>query len=322
MSSNPDVFVILAAYNSADTLQESIDSVLAQSYSALHLVVVDDGSTDNTSQIMDDVLASDPRVHLIKKANSGAGDSRNKAIEYALNQGAEYIAFCDADDVWVETKLELQMQLMLSQKNVDVVVTDMVHYKPDQSPKIEASFQITHLANVFETLCTRNFTFQPVTALVRAKLFKEFSPYTRHKSGQDFYPYFRLAFEGCQFYKIELPLYRERQLTGSLQRSEHSAYLSGQARVDTIDRIQSEFIHSPLLTTEKQKLLNIARDRYCSWMLAGARKSMPYRQQLSLVLRNLRYFDSAQLGLRELLKCLFYPFVFKIISVCSPSHAK
>lgn len=104
------VSVIMAAYNSSAHIAESIESVLAQTYTELELLITDDCSTDETVEIVKSYAARDGRVHLFQlKENLGAGVARNKSIHEARGR---YIAFCDSDDTWLPEKLEKQMEFI------------------------------------------------------------------------------------------------------------------------------------------------------------------------------------------------------------------
>ncbi|MBQ6350767.1 MAG: glycosyltransferase family 2 protein [Methanobrevibacter sp.] len=100
------ISVIMPTYNRARTLKRAIDSVLAQTYSDIELIVVDDCSTDNTKDIIDKY--SDERLRYVRlKKNSGACVARNVGIEKAKG---EYIAFQDSDDYWEKEKIEQQIR--------------------------------------------------------------------------------------------------------------------------------------------------------------------------------------------------------------------
>lgn len=108
----PLVSVIMPAYNTADFIAQSINSVLAQRFTNWELIVVDDCSTDNTVQVVQQF--NDARVRLVQNQhNLGGAGSRNKAIEVARGR---YLAFLDADDLWADTKLEQQLAFMQQHK--------------------------------------------------------------------------------------------------------------------------------------------------------------------------------------------------------------
>jgi glycosyltransferase involved in cell wall biosynthesis len=103
----PLVSVIIPSYNAARFLPDALESVLAQTYPHYEIIVVDDGSTDNTAQVVQPYLL---RIRYLKQDNRGIGAARNAAI--AMSRG-DFIALLDADDLWLPHKLALQVSLML-----------------------------------------------------------------------------------------------------------------------------------------------------------------------------------------------------------------
>ena len=103
------VSVITASFNSAATIQNCVRSVQEQSCSPLEHIVVDDGSNDQTSELLTDLARENTNLTVIRQPNRGAGVARNVGIEAA---NGRYIAFLDSDDVWLEHKLEHQVSFM------------------------------------------------------------------------------------------------------------------------------------------------------------------------------------------------------------------
>ena len=115
---NSRVSIILSAYNSQDKLQETIESVLAQTFSDFEFIIINDGSIGLTSKILADFAKKDKRIILIEnKKNIGLTKSLNKGIDIA---GGEYIARIDTRDLWDKTKLEKQVDFL--DKNKDYVI--------------------------------------------------------------------------------------------------------------------------------------------------------------------------------------------------------
>lgn len=107
---NQKVSIITPLYNSEEYIAETIDSVLAQSYTNFEMIIIDDHSQDNSVNIVKSY--TDLRIQLIcMKENKGAGIARNKGIEAAKGR---YIAFLDSDDLWLPHKLEKQTTFMRS----------------------------------------------------------------------------------------------------------------------------------------------------------------------------------------------------------------
>ncbi|MSR60737.1 MAG: glycosyltransferase [Planctomycetaceae bacterium] len=105
----PRVTVIIPTYNRSRFVCEAIDSVLAQNYANLELLVIDDGSTDNTAQV---VSAYGPAVRYLRQANAGAAAARNRGIELATGT---LVAFLDSDDLFLDGKLARQVQVFARQ---------------------------------------------------------------------------------------------------------------------------------------------------------------------------------------------------------------
>lgn len=102
----PTVSVIVPAYNAGRTIDATLQSVFGQTYRHIEVIVVDDGSTDDTAER---VAAWGDRVVFLRQANAGPAAARNRAIERARG---DFIAFLDADDVWLPEKLEQQTELL------------------------------------------------------------------------------------------------------------------------------------------------------------------------------------------------------------------
>lgn len=114
--------VIIPVYNGQDFIASALDSVNAQTLAPNRIIIVNDGSTDDTTNILQHYHSSIP-ISVINKKNGGLSSARNRGIEAS---GAEYIAFLDADDVWKNTKLEKQCSIFKTShvKRLGVVYCD------------------------------------------------------------------------------------------------------------------------------------------------------------------------------------------------------
>jgi glycosyltransferase involved in cell wall biosynthesis len=112
----PLVSVVIPVFNGEAFLRDAIESVLTQKYSPLEIIIVDDGSIDGTETVARSFAET---VRYLRQANKGPAAARNRGIEYA--QGS-LIAFTDADDVWPETKLELQLPYLISDPAIEIVM--------------------------------------------------------------------------------------------------------------------------------------------------------------------------------------------------------
>ena len=105
----PLVSVIIPAFNAEGSIRQTLESVSVQTYPAIEVIVVDDGSSDTTTAIVEEFATNDPRFQLIRQLNAGVGAARNAGICQARGK---YIAPLDADDLWMPEKLEKQVACM------------------------------------------------------------------------------------------------------------------------------------------------------------------------------------------------------------------
>jgi len=146
---NPKVDVIIPSYNGLPWLKETVDSVLKQTYKNLKLYIIDDGSTDKTSEYVRSL--KDDRIVYKKKKNGGQSTARNMGIELS---DSPFVAFLDSDDIWYPQKLEKQMEIMLAKPEVGLVYGH--HYVIDENSIIHTSNKAFLRGAVFDELCKGN----------------------------------------------------------------------------------------------------------------------------------------------------------------------
>jgi glycosyltransferase involved in cell wall biosynthesis len=117
---NDFISVVIPTYNRASFFKEAIDSVLSQTFRDFELIVVDDGSTDETPELL---LSYGNKIKVIKKANKGPSAARNRGIKAAKG---EWIAFLDSDDVWKPDKLEKQVQFIKDNPDIKICQTEEI----------------------------------------------------------------------------------------------------------------------------------------------------------------------------------------------------
>jgi glycosyltransferase involved in cell wall biosynthesis len=126
-SALPLVSVVIPAHNASRHLRECIDSVLAQDYAPLQVIVVDDGSTDDTPRIMAEYK---DRITAVTQMNGGAAAARNNGMAHAAGK---YIAFLDSDDVWLPGKLRAQVAVLEEDPSIGLVCARWRRWYPDQN---------------------------------------------------------------------------------------------------------------------------------------------------------------------------------------------
>jgi glycosyltransferase involved in cell wall biosynthesis len=118
----PLVSVVIPAYNSARTVRQAIESALAQTVEDLDVIVVDDGSSDDSAAVAESV--GDPRVRVVVQANGGAAAARNTGLAMATGK---YVAFLDADDLWLPQKLAVQLDVLRAHPDVSAVQSGVIN---------------------------------------------------------------------------------------------------------------------------------------------------------------------------------------------------
>jgi glycosyltransferase involved in cell wall biosynthesis len=175
MSQRPDVSVIIPAYNSSGFVAASIDSALSQQGVTLEVIVVDDGSTDDTVGIVE---SYGDQVRCIRQRNQGAYVARNNAA--ATAQG-EWLAFLDADDLWAADKLVKQLQL--GDPEVGLIYSDYRHLDTSNRISGRASDAAELVqGKIFDRLLVDNFIGMS-TVLMRTKIFHELGGFTTDITG-------------------------------------------------------------------------------------------------------------------------------------------
>lgn len=110
-TAEPLVSIIVPVYNAADYLHYCVDSIIGQSYRNLEIILIDDGSTDESSELCDKYASADQRVKVIHQANGGIGKAQNAGLDAA---SGEYIAFSDNDDILDRRNIELLLHALVS----------------------------------------------------------------------------------------------------------------------------------------------------------------------------------------------------------------
>jgi len=130
---NKTVSVIIPVYNAGKYLGEALESILMQSVKPAEIIVVDDGSTDNSLEVAQQF---GKKITILRHAvNKGCGAARNSGIKAAVGP---YLAFLDADDLWVEGKLEKQMNFLQNNPDIDMVLGNVEQFI---SPELTAENQ-------------------------------------------------------------------------------------------------------------------------------------------------------------------------------------
>src|ERR1035438_7707365 len=117
----PLVSVIIPAFNSARYLADAVESVFAQTYSEVECIVIDDGSTDHTNELLKELLKVHPGLKTARKTNGGPSSARNMGLRESTG---DFISFLDADDALIPDKIERQVAFLNAHPDVGIVYGD------------------------------------------------------------------------------------------------------------------------------------------------------------------------------------------------------
>lgn len=160
----PLVSVIIPVYNGDATLGETLLSARAQTYPAMEIIVVDDGSADRSIEIVNAQADLDPRVRLVRQSNSGVAAARNRGVEESKG---EYIALLDADDLWRPSKIAKQMAVMMAADDRTAAVYSWCCLIDDEGRILDTGARQPFEGDVFERMCRRDLLGNGSVLLVR-----------------------------------------------------------------------------------------------------------------------------------------------------------
>lgn len=146
------VSVVIPVYNGEQYLAATVNSILTQQYQNIELILVDDGSKDNSKELIKKLALQDPRIKPFFNQNGGVAHARNYGI--AKSQ-AEFIAFCDQDDLWLPEKLTKQMPLF-DNSNVGLVYCGAIADYESTNTKVTPNFEGKFRGDVFDQLVRLN----------------------------------------------------------------------------------------------------------------------------------------------------------------------
>ena len=141
MNNTPLISLIIPCYNAGFSLEKCLKSVIEQDYPTLEIIIIDDGSTDNSSKIYEEFQRKYQRIKIIKQENAGVANARNKGIKSA---NGEYLCFVDSDD-WVEKNYCSELYRLLISENADISIIEasyenldgeVIFQKPTSSEKV------------------------------------------------------------------------------------------------------------------------------------------------------------------------------------------
>lgn len=253
----PKVSVVVPTYNREEYICETIDSILAQTFTDFEVVIVDDGSKDNTLAKLEQY---GNKIKVVRQPNSERAVARNNGVQ---NSTGDLIAFVDSDDVWIKDKLEKQVEVL--DNNPDVICSNGLCLRIDEnSNKIQTAKRQTvgHSGDVFEELLFRNFIVSPTPVVRRAYFEKSGGFETKYIPYEDWQLWLKVSTLG-KFHYLNRPLAYYRV------HSEQSVQLVKSERIEEVTTMLLE--DSYKLKDIPEEIINKSRGlanlRFCYWYL-------------------------------------------------------
>jgi glycosyltransferase involved in cell wall biosynthesis len=238
LSIDPLVSAIIPTYNRAHIVCEAVDSILQQSYGRIEIIVVDDGSKDDTKARLEQYGS---RIRVISQVNAGPAAARNRGMEVAKG---ELVAFLDSDDIWLPTKIERQVALL--QKVGESVPCCLCNIAMQWRSGERASFDISALKpdstegvwlNPDEVLATRFVLFNQGVVIRRQVLGRICGFDEKFRCLEDYEFSLRLSLEGpWAFIEEPLVIWRESMTNSLYKNSQKEEISTSECKVEIFER--------------------------------------------------------------------------------------
>lgn len=259
----PKVSVIIPAYNCAKFIDQTIKSVQNQTYEDWELLLIDDGSTDDTSRVVTSIQSQDPRVRYIYQPNFGASTrAKNVGLKESIGQ---YVAFLDHDDEWLPNKITRHLEIFEnpSFNNVGLSATNIMIVNKEDGSRLE--HKMPQRGESLERLLERNFIFCSSGVMVRREVIERVGFFDENfKLGDDWDMWLRIALVSELAYIYE-PLYYFNRHSGTVTNN-----IKTQIRIEDYEYgIKKHFeVYKRYPKQLSYRLLTMGRVCY----IAGARK--------------------------------------------------
>ena len=287
----PLVSVVIATYNMGQFIAQAIDSILQQTWKNLEIIVVDDGSKDNTTEVMAQ-YQNEPKVIYIRNENQGQPKAKNCGIK---NTKGEFIAFCDADDLWEPTKLEVQMPLF-NKPSVGIVYSEVSNIDEHNIRYQKPPNEKRHIGKVTDFLLLQNFVPFGTSVIRRACIEKNGIFDEQFCMGIDWDLWLRYSLDWEFAYTPE-KTYIYRVWSGQMSNNYRGRY-------EHAFRILNHFIEKHGAGLNSKKVATAIADIYINQANAIRKHERKFFEPLKDILTGLRYDISYWHGWKSFIKLL------------------
>jgi len=216
---SPAISVLMPVWNCGKYLSAAIKSITRQTFKDFELVILDDGSTDHSLEVVRDFASRDSRIRFHNRANTGIVGALNDAL--AMSRG-EFVARMDGDDICDATRLETQIALMRANPELVVSGTGVLYTDPRGRPLYAMKPPVSHEEIMAELLRGHSMAITHATAIFQAAVLKSVGYREKYKYIEDMDLFFRLSTKG-QFGNVTDVLYNYRQHPGGTNATKFAA---------------------------------------------------------------------------------------------------
>ncbi len=262
---NALVSIVMPAYNAGKYIGESIESVVRQTYPDWELLIVDDGSTDNTADVIKPYRLKDSRIKYFYQENSKQGAAKNLAIKHSKG---EYIAFLDADDLWLKDKLQISMET-ISHSACSLLFTDCFIFDGAAPLNFSGVKTMGVGMAVYEgrsaLLSFLHYNKIPnLTVVVKKEALLQAGGFTNKIVAEEYEMWLRLLANGAVFKSIASPLSCYRV---------HDESITAQDRHATLEIIEIIKVFAKKHPDYKAEVQKIVREKIKHWLYYGHQRT-------------------------------------------------
>lgn len=208
------ISIVVPVYNVSQYIRQCLDSIVKQTYTNLEIILVDDGSTDDSGDICDEYAKNDIRIKVIHKENGGISSARNAGIK---NATGKYIGFVDSDD-WIDINMYSKLYKNIKNENAQISCCNrlLVYSNVQKKYGTTSYYEVMNSKRAIELMCTYGYIGMSVyTKLYERELFNKIE-FPIGKKSEDVFIIYKLVDKASTIVYDATPLYYYRQRTGSI----------------------------------------------------------------------------------------------------------
>jgi glycosyltransferase involved in cell wall biosynthesis len=299
------VSVIIPVYNCAEYIKESLLSAISQTYSTIEIIIVNDGSTDNSLDIIKEISSNNNNIKVFSQSNQGPSAARNFGISQATG---DYIQFLDADDIILPFKLEKQVALLEKHPEVAVCHCNYIQFSyHNESDNYCANTDFDSKNQLIEVLTrwSHSLMIPPIAALFRSSIIQDHNLQWDSNlwGSEDWNLYLRILTKGHKFIHLPELLAMHRGRPGSLSQDRVKMALSD---LRVLDKLENDLLQNE--TVFKRKLVDEVRCHAKSRLGYALLETGDTKESIQLIIESIQK-DSWKYQIKSIILLLLSRFI-------------